>query len=117
MSTKIKLVQGDTLPYIKLTLTDPATGERINVSDADVVVRVYFRAAGTTTVLSTLTCQKVLETGGTIAGDTGVVRFNFPVGALNVEPGLYEGEVEVDFDGQIQTVYDVLKFNIRSQFA
>jgi hypothetical protein len=117
VADKIKLVQGDTLPYIKLTLTDPATGERINVADADVIVRVYFRAAGSTTVLSTLVCQKVLETNGTIAGDTGVVRFNFPAGALDVDPGSYEGEVEVDFDGQIQTVYDVLKFNIRSQFA
>jgi len=117
MSTKIKLVQGDTLPYIKLTLTDPATGERINVADGDVIVRVYFRAAGTTDVLSTFTCEKVLETSGSVAGDTGVVRFNFPTGALDVDPGLYEGEVEVDFDGQIQTVYDVLKFNVRSQFA
>lgn len=117
MADKIKLVQGDTLPYIKLTLTDPATGERINVADADVIIRVYFRAAGSTTVLSTFTCSKVLEAGGTTAGDTGVVRFNFPTGALDVEPGLYEGEVEVDFDGQIQTVYDVLKFNVRSQFA
>lgn len=117
MAEKIKLVQGDTLPYIKLTLTDPKTGERINVADGDTVVRVYFRATGSTTVLSTFICEKILEPGGSTAGDTGVVRFNFPAGALDVDPGLYEGEVEVDFDGQTQTVYDVLKFNVRSQFA
>lgn len=111
MSSRIKLVQGDSLPYIKLTLTDPATGQAINVADADVVVRVYFRAAGSTTVLSTITCEKV------DGGATGIVRFNFANGELDVEPGSYEGEVELDFEGQIQTVYDVLKFNVRSQFA
>lgn len=111
MAEKIKLVQGDNLPYIRLTLTDPLTGAAINVSDADAVVRVYFRAAGSTTILNTLTCDKV------DGGSTGVVRFNFPDGVLDVEPGLYEGEVEIDFDGQVQTVYEVLKFNVRSQFA
>ena len=111
MAERIKLVQGDTLPYIKLTLTDPATGEAINVSDPDTIVRVYFRAAGSTTILSTLVCEKV--NGGT----TGIVKFNFASGQLNVAPGSYEGEVEIEFDGQIQTVYDVLKFNVRSQFA
>lgn len=116
MVDRIKLVQGDTLPYIKLTLADPATGERINVSDGDVVVRLKFRAAGSTTVLSTLICEKVAETVGATPGSTGVVRFNFPTGTLNVEPGLYEGEVEMDFDGAIQTVYEVLKFNVRQQF-
>lgn len=111
MAEKIKLVQGDNLPYIRLTLTDPLTGAAINVSDEAAVVRVYFRAAGSTTILNTLTCAKV------DGGSTGVVRFNFPDGVLDVEPGLYEGEVEIDFDGQVQTVYEVLKFNVRSQFA
>lgn len=114
---RIKLVQGDNRPYIKLTLTDSATAERVDVSDEGIIVRVRFRAAGGTSVLSTFTCEKVLEDGGAVAGDTGVVRFNFPDGALDVDPGFYEGEVEVDFDGQVQTVYDVLKFNVRSQFA
>jgi len=45
------------------------------------------------------------------------VRFNFPNGALDVDPGPYEGEVEIDFDGQIQTVYEVIKFTVREQFA
>lgn len=111
MAEKIKLVQGDNLPYIRLTLTDPTTGEPINLSDPGVVVRVYFRAAGSTTVLSTILCEKVS------GGATGQLRFNFQNGVLDVDPGLYEGEIEVDFDGQTQTVYDVLKFSIRSQFA
>ena len=111
MAEKIKLVQGDNLPYVKLTLTDPLTGAAINLSSSTVVVRVYFRASGSTTILNTIVCEKV--SGGT----TGQVRFNFANGVLNVEPGLYEGEVEIDFEGQKQTVYEVLKFSIRSQFA
>jgi len=62
-------------------------------------------------VLSTINCEKI--NGGT----TGEVRFNFPNGALDVDPGPYEGEVEIDFDGQIQTVYEVIKFTVREQFA
>lgn len=111
MAERIKLVQGDNLPFVRLSLTDPTTGSPINVSDGGVAVRVYFRAAGTDTVLSTIMCEKVN------GGATGIVRFNFPDGVLDVEPGPYEGEVEIDFDGQVQTVYEVLKFNVRSQFA
>lgn len=111
MASKIKLVQGDNLPWVRLTLTDPNTGSPINVSNSDITIRVYFRAVGSETVLSTLTCEKVN------GGVDGVVRFNFPGNTLNVEPGLYEGEVEIDFDGQTQTVYEVLKFVIRDQFA
>jgi hypothetical protein len=111
MAERIKLVQGDNLPYIKLTLSDPTSGAPINLSDVEITVRVYFREAGSETILSTITCEKV--NGGT----GGQVRFNFADGVLDVEPGPYEGEVEVDFDGQTQTVYEVLKFNVRSQFA
>jgi len=111
MAERIKLVQGDNLPYIRLTLTDPADGTVIRIDDPDVYVRVHFRAAGSTNVLATILCEKVGD------GTTGQVRFNFPDGVLDVEPGPYEGEVEIDFDGQLQTVYEVMKFNVRSQFA
>jgi hypothetical protein len=111
MAEKIRLVQGDNLPYITLTLTDSASGAAVDLSGADTVVRVYFRAVGGDTILSTLTCSKVS------GGSTGVVRFNFPNNTLNVEPGSYEGEVEIDFGGTKQTVYEVLKFTVRSQFA
>ena len=107
--SRIKLVQGDNLPYVKLTLTDQGTGAPINLSDGSVAVRVLFRAAGSDTVLSTITCEKVN------GGSTGIVRFNFANDELDVDPGMYEGEIELDFDGQTQTVYDVLKFGVRSR--
>jgi hypothetical protein len=74
---------------------------------------VYFRKAGAgNPILATLVCTK--PTGGA----DGVVQFNFPGTTLSVEPGSYEGEVEVTFaDATKQTVYDILKFTVRAQFA
>jgi hypothetical protein len=108
MSERIKLVQGDNRPYITLTLKD-ADGTPINLAGA--TVNVYFRAVGTTTVLSTIPCA--LISGGV----GGQVVFNFPGTTLDVPPGPYEGEVSIDFGGETQTIYDVLKFQVREQFA
>ena len=63
----IKLVQGDNLPYIKMTLTNP-DGTAVDVSSATVTVK--FRAVNTTTVLSTIPCYNVGD------GTDGVVKFN-----------------------------------------
>lgn len=107
VNRRIKLVQGDNRPYIRLTILD-ADGTAINLTGA--TVNVYFRAANSTTLLSTIPCTLV------DAGVNGVVVFNFPGTTLNVDPGDYEGEVEVSFSGEKQTVYDVLKFVVRGQF-
>lgn len=109
MADKIRLVQGDSLPAVTLTLrlTD---GSPLDVSDPTIVVRVYFRASGTNTVLATIPCTK-------IDAANGVVKFGFYNNELAVEPGSYEGEVEIDFDGSTQTVYEVLKFQVRAEFA
>ncbi len=111
MTTAIKLVRNDNRPYVRLTLTNSSTGAIVDVSSATTTVRVYFRAVGTTTLLSTLTCTK--PTGGA----DGVVQFNFPASTLDVPAGAYEGEVEIDFNGEQQTVYSVLKFKVRDEFA
>jgi hypothetical protein len=111
MADKIKLVQGDTFPIVRLTLTDPVTGSAINLSDSTTSIKVYFREAGTTTILATISCTKLN------GGSTGQVQFNFSSGVLNVEPGAYEGEIEINFDGQTQTVYELLKFTVRKQFS
>lgn len=110
MSDIIKLVQGDNLPEITLTLTDVNTGNAIDLSASTTSVNVYFRALGSTTVLSTLSCSKVN------GGSDGVVKFYFPGSTLNVDAGPYEGEVEINFNGQKQTVYQLLKFKVREDF-
>lgn len=109
MAEKIRLVQGDTRPQLRVTLTDETTGDPIDITRA--TPRLRFRALGSTTVLTTMT--------GTVTDALGgVCVFAWPTGALNVDPGDYEGEVEVTFeDGSIQTVYDVLKFKLREDFA
>ncbi len=109
MTDRIKLVQGDELPYVNLTLTSSDTGSPIDVSGSAVVVRVYFRAANSSQRLSSIICEKVDPTNGK-------VRFNFIGGVLDVNPGAYEGEIEIDFDGLTQTLYDILKFTVRAQF-
>ena len=76
----IKLVQGDNRPYIKMTLTN-ADGSVVDVSSVSTVIELLFRAVGTTTVLSTITCTKPN------GGSDGVVQFNFPNNTLDVAPG------------------------------
>lgn len=107
MSQRIRLVSGDNRPYVKLTLKD-ADGTPMNLTAA--TVRVYFRAAGTTNILSTIPCTLIGS------GSTGEAQFNFPGTTLDVPAGAYEGEIEIDFGGEIQTVYDILKFQVREQF-
>lgn len=109
MSEKIRLVQGDTLPQVLVTLTDEVTGLPVNVAGASAVMR--FRALGTTTLLDTLV-------GVVLNAANGELVFSWGPTTLNVEPGDYEGEVEVTFsNGARQTVYELLKFKVREDFA
>jgi hypothetical protein len=110
MSEKIRLVRNDTRPAIVCTITDETTGAAINVTGA--TVRLKFRAAGAETLTATVV-------GAVTNGSAGEVTF-YPASApemLQGEQGDYQGEIEITFsDGQIQTVYDLLKFKIRQDF-
>ena len=106
----IRLVSGDERPVIVLTLTDDVTGVPIDLSAITTSVIVKFRKAGTTTLLSTIACAKVGS------GTTGQVQFYFYNGELDVDPGMYEGEVQINFNGDIQTVFETLRFTVRDNF-
>lgn len=106
----IKLVQGDSLPYVYLELSGSLDGSAIDLTDPSTNVRVRFKSTKSRAVLKTILCEKVEPA-------QGKVRFNFSSGTLDVPPGTYEGEIEIDFDGQTETIYDVLKFVVRPQFA
>jgi hypothetical protein len=110
MSERIKLVKNDNRPIIDLTLTNEATGAAIDLSAPTTTVVVKFRKEGSSTVLSTINCSK------TNTGVDGKVNFKFTGSVLNVAPGNYEGEISISFNGEIQTVYDVLKFRVRDEF-
>ena len=120
-SDTLNLVTGDTLPELTFTLKDSntaasgltldqnnsATWEPINVTGATVKLRL--RELGSTSVKSTLTCSVTNGSAGKVATD-------FPAGTLDTA-GTFEGELELTFpNGGIQTVNDLIKFKVRSDF-
>lgn len=125
MSTRIKLVQGDTRPQIVVSLKNQL-GQAIDCTSS--TIRFYFRAVDSTTVLATIVgtlLSGFVNPDGSInsappyniPGSGGRVSFNWPAGALNVDAGDYEGEVEITFsDLTVQTVYNKLKFRLRADF-
>ena len=58
---------------------------------------------------STMTCTLTNAASGEVAT-------NFPAGTLDTA-GVFEGELEITFsDGGVQTVYDLIKIKVRSDF-
>lgn len=107
MAETIKVVKGDELPQITLTLTDDTANSALDLSLSTTVVTIKFMKKGTTTTLSTINTVK------TNTGADGKIHFDFSNNILDVDPGEYEGEIVIDFNGSIQTVYDRLKFRVR----
>lgn len=120
-SQTLNLVTGDTLPELTFTLKDSqeaasgsildsedsSTWAPINVTGA--TVRLRIRELGSSTVKSTLTCTVT-------DGGNGKVATDFPAGTLDTA-GTFEGELEITFaSGGIQTVYDLVKLKVRSDF-
>ena len=120
-SSTIKLVVGDTLPTLNFTLKDSNTAAAGKTLDADdsttwaavnlsgSTVRFRIREVGTTTVLKTIT--------GTITGAAaGEVSIAFPSDTWTAA-GTFEGEIEhTTSGGGIQTVQDLIKFQVRDDF-
>lgn len=120
-SQTINLVTGDTLPELTFTLRDSntaASGQTLDLDDSSTwapinvsggSVKLRLRELGSTTVKSTLTCTVT-------DGSAGKVATDFPVGTLDTA-GTFEGEIEITFaSGGIQTVYDLIKLKVRSDF-
>jgi len=106
----IRLVKGDERPFIILTLTDDISKAPVDLSAPTTTVVMRFREAGTTNTPTIIPCNKLTT------GADGKVVFNFEGGALDVPAGSYEGEVVIDFDGQTETLYEVLRFRVRESF-
>lgn len=111
MAERIKLVQGDTGPQIKLTLSDETTGEALDLTGATVTLRL--RASGSDVVILT----RVALVNPALALE-GIAIIFWQSGDLDLDPGPYEGEVEIVFADQMrQTVYDLLRFTVREDFG
>jgi len=120
--TTINLVQGDQLPEIEITLKDSNTAAAGLVLDTDDPttfaaldltngsVRMRVRTVGQTALIDTLL--------GTITNPTqGKVTFLFDSDTLS-SSGVLEGEIEfTDSSSRTQTVLDLIKFKVRSQFG
>ena len=120
--TTIDLVQGDQLPEIEMTLKDsntaaagvvldtddPTTFAALDLSSGSVRMRV--RTVGQTGLIDTLI--------GTVTSPAdGKVTFIFDSDTL-ATTGVLEGEIEfTDSAGRTQTVVDLIKFKVRSQFG
>ena len=109
MST-INLVQGDTGPQIKVTITREDTGEVVDMSGG--TVRLKVRKRGASTLSFTLTATDV---GQNL--QEGIAIFAFSEGDLDIDPGNYQGEIEITFsDSSIETIYETLDFFVREDF-
>ena len=120
-SQTLNLVKDDTLPELVLTLKDNNTAAAGQVLDPDndatwapinlsgATVRLRIRELGSTSVKATLLCTITDAVGGVAATD-------FPTGTLD-KAGTFEGEIEITFStGGIQTVNDLIKLKVRSDF-
>lgn len=104
------LVADDTGSQMKATLTRHDTGEVIPLTDCSILLKI--RERGTTAVLFTVSGQEL------VAGEylLGVVTFAFSTNLDNLS-GYYEGEIEVTYPGgATETVYELVRFQIRRDF-
>lgn len=111
MAEPILLVQGDTSPQFKVTLTRQDTGAAEDLTDA--TVKLHFRKKESTTLLFSVTGQSTPD-----EATAGTTIFAFANGQLDISSGQYEGEIEVTFDtGVKESVYEVIDFVLREDFA
>jgi len=120
----IRLVSGDTLPELNITLrdsntaapgktldeTDPTTWNIITLVGVS-TVKMNFRKIGSTTIHETLNCTLTTPLAD------GVVVMQWTTSSLTGIAGEYEGEIVISYStGKIITGRDLLKFDIRAGF-
>jgi hypothetical protein len=120
----IRLVSGNTLPELNITLrdsntaapgatldeSDPTTWKIIDLTTAS-TVKMNFRKIGSSVIHETLTCTMVSPLTG------GEVIMQWTTSSLTGIAGEYEGEIVITYSsGKIITVRDLLKFDIRAGF-
>ena len=123
-SPTIELVAGDNQPVLNITLKDSSTALSGQTLDANnhatwaltnltntSHVKMKFRKIDTTTIIETITCSVVSPP------TNGNVTMTWSNTTLAGASGMYEGEITITYtDGRIQTVRDLLKFDIRAGF-
>lgn len=109
MANIIKLVKGDSRPDLVVTILDKGT---VPIGLLGASLALKFREAGAAVLSCTIPGSVVDHLHG-----IGVFQWSSVPGALNVDPGNYEGEIEITFaDGRVQTLYALQRFQIRDEF-
>ena len=96
---KLLIYEGDDRPSLYLRAYCVEQGCYLNLSESTTKVYFSFRKAGASTlIVDAQECTKVLN------GETGWVQFDWPATALDdLDAGVYEAEVYIDFNGEIIT--------------
>lgn len=106
----IRLVQNDTGPQLRFTITDTLTNAAVDLTSATVVM--HFRAINTEVLLFSRTATVLAP------ATNGVAILQWLSGDLDIDAGEYEGEVEVTFPtGLRETIFNILQFVVREEFA
>ena len=110
--TTMLLVQGDTKSQIQATITRADSGSAVDLNDASSIV-LRFRKEYSAAIIYTLTGSEA------DSGDYELGKVLFEFTDLDVDPGNYEGEIEVTYfsDGTKETVFEVIKFIVREDFG
>jgi hypothetical protein len=114
MATTLYFVQSDTLPQIKLTLTDEVTSGPRNLTGK----QVSLHAKPSTGTGVAFTRPASLDLNGTDRAN-GIAYIVWQDGDLNRPAGTYTAEIEIYDSGQNtrETVYETLNLVIREDIA
>lgn len=105
------LVQGDTGTQVRVEIRRQSDRSLQDISAAE--TRLYFRNKSTKQMVTTL-----FNLAPAADREAGVAIFAFGEGDLDIDPGFYEGEIEVRYaNGGIETVYQNLDFYLREDYA
>lgn len=107
MATTYKFVRGDTLPQLGVTLTRD-DGTVVDLTGT--TVNLHVKAQGAPSVSFTKVATITDATGGAF-----VVAWNS--GDLDLAAGIYEAEIELIRGGDTETVYDLIRLQIRDDIA
>lgn len=104
---------GDELPRLVFAIVDGTSGSPIDLSAESTTITIYVQEfGGTGTNVVEAPCSKI---GSGAQGQCMVI---WPDGAFDeLDPGDYEAEIAILFDGRKQTVDDHFKITLKEAFA
>lgn len=102
----ITLVQGDTAPILRGTITDDSTGDPLDLTDC----QVFFQMRKKDDLRYTVNAECDITNE-----DLGQVAYSIGANDLNT-PGEYQGQFEVHYaDLTEQTTHNIVTINVRRQ--